>query len=359
MTAINHTFATLDERHQFDTIIDVRSPGEFADDHIPGAINCPVLNDEERIQVGTLYKQESPFVARKVGAALVARNIANHMEQTFSQQPKGWRPLVYCWRGGQRSGSMTHILREVGWPARRLQGGYKTWRHFVLEQLQLLPQGLEFRVVAGPTGSAKTRILEALQLQGHQVLNREALGAHKGSVLGVVPGQEQPSQKMFETLIHDVLRQCVPQRPVFVESESRRLGQLRLPPTVYQAIQDGQWLHVDADRVQRVQFLLTDYAYFLQGNDLVRHLERLTELCGREVVDRWKNLAQTQNFALLVDELLTLHYDRHYARSLQRVADSVEGRNRFTASDLSAPGIELLAQRIGAASAGQGAPAKG
>ena len=201
MTSLNHTFATLDQLAEFDTIIDARSPAEFADDHVPGAINCPVLNDEERILVGTLYKQESPFAARKVGAALVARNIAAHLETQLSQYPKSWRPLVYCWRGGQRSGSLTHILREVGWPAKRLQGGYKSWRHFVMEQLSLVPPTFHYQVIAGPTGSAKTRILEALHRQGHQVLNLEALAQHKGSVLGIVPGQTQPSQRMFETAV--------------------------------------------------------------------------------------------------------------------------------------------------------------
>jgi len=354
MSAINHTFATLDQLAQFDAVIDVRSPSEFAEDHIPGAINCPVLNDEERARVGTLYKQDSPFAARKVGAALVSRNAALHLETQFAGWPKSWRPLVYCWRGGQRSGAMTHILREVGWPAKRLQGGYKTWRHFVLQQLEELPPKFQFLVVAGPTGSAKTRILEALQRQGHQVLNLEALAAHKGSVLGVLPGISQPSQKMFETTVMDTLRVFDSSRPVFVESESRTVGQLRLPAAVYQGIQGGRWLQVQADRTERVNFLLKDYDYFLQGTDLETYLDRLKELCGREVVQSWKMMARNGEFATLVDALLTQHYDRHYQRSLQRdVAQSVAPdvasvaeTPRVEARDLSPAGIESLASVI-------------
>jgi len=353
MTAINHTFATVAERGEFDTIIDVRSPSEFALDHIPGAINCPVLDDEERIRVGTLYKQESPFAARKVGAALVARNIARHIEVHFSQHPKNWKPLVYCWRGGQRSGAMTHILREVGWPAKRLQGGYKSWRHYVMEQLQQIPPTLAFRVVAGPTGSAKTRILEALQRQGHQVLNLEALAAHKGSVLGALPGRSQPSQKWFETCVYARLTEFNGEHPVYVESESRTLGSLRLPQAVFEGIQNGSWLLVQADRAERVQFLLSDYAYFLEGAEVLPLLSRLTELCGNELVARWRMLVQTRDFATLVDELLTQHYDRHYTRSLHRSGGPENAPPVFVAQTLSPSGIDALARTIAQAYTGE------
>ena len=346
MTAINHTFATVAERGEFDTIIDVRSPSEFALDHIPGAINCPVLDDEERIRVGTLYKQESPFAARKVGSALVARNIARHIEVSFGQKPKNWKPLVYCWRGGQRSGSMTHILREVGWPAKRMQGGYKSWRQYVMEALQRVPPTLAFQVVAGPTGSAKTRILEALQRQGHQVLNLEELAEHKGSVLGALPGRSQPSQKLFETRIYAALAEFGSDRPVYVESESRTLGSLRLPQAVFDGIQGGHWLLVQAERAERVKFLLSDYAYFLEGEDVLRHLARLNVLCGNEQVARWCMLAQTRNFPALVDELLTQHYDRHYTRSLHRAGDTGPLPQVFVAQSLSESGIDALARTI-------------
>jgi tRNA 2-selenouridine synthase len=345
----DHTRATVDELGAFDAILDARSPSEFAEDHIPGAINCPVLDDQQRITVGTLYKQVSPFDARKVGAVLVARNVAQHIETLFADKPKGWKPLVYCWRGGQRSGAFTHILREVGWSAKRLHGGYKNWRGHVIEQLGVVPHALRFTVVAGPTGSGKTRILEAMQAQGQQVLNLEALAEHKGSVLGDLPGQPQPSQKMFETRVLAALASMDPARPVFVESESKRIGQLRVPDAVFQGIQQGHWLRVQASMAQRVQFLLRDYGYFLSGPQLEQQLDRLKESCSGETVARWKRLAQTQDFATLVAELLTQHYDRYYLRSMDKHAEGAAHGN-FATDDLSDAGIAALAREIGAAS---------
>ena len=347
MTSIDHTRATVEQRGEFDAILDARSPSEFAEDHIPGAINCPVLDDQQRITIGTLYKQVSPFDARKLGAVLVARNVAMHIETLFADKPKGWKPLVYCWRGGQRSGAFTHILREVGWSAKRLQGGYKSWRHHVIEQLDVVPKPLRFVVVAGPTGSAKTRILEAMQQQGQQVLNLEALAAHKGSVLGDLPGQPQPSQKMFETLVLTAVAQFDPARPVYVESESKRIGQLRVPDAVFQGIQDGNWLRVQASMEQRVQFLLRDYEYFLSGPELEQQLERLKESCGGETVTRWKGLAQSKDFSTLVAELLAQHYDRFYLRSMNKHAEGAEHRS-FATDDLSNAGIAALAKEIAA-----------
>jgi tRNA 2-selenouridine synthase len=341
----------VDQLAGFDTILDARSPSEFAEDHIPGAINCPVLDDEQRIVVGTLYKQVSAFDARKLGSVLVARNVADHIEKLFAEKPRGWTPLVYCWRGGQRSGAFTHILREVGWQARRLQGGYKSWRAHVIAQLDVVPKGLRFTVVAGPTGSAKTRILEALQMRGEQVLNLEALACHKGSVLGDLPHQPQPSQKGFETLVLDEIARFDPARPVYVESESKRIGQLRVPDAVFQGIQDGHWLRVQASVEQRVQFLLRDYDYFLSGPALEQQLERLKESCGGETVARWKGLAQSQDFSTLVHELLAQHYDRFYLRSMNRHAEGAAHRN-FATDDLSDAGIAALAQEIAASNPG-------
>ena len=335
----------MDQLGDFDAILDARSPAEFAEDHIPGAISCPVLDDQQRITVGTLYKQVSPFDARKLGAVLVARNVADHIEALFADKPKGWKPLVYCWRGGQRSGAFTHILREVGWSAKRLQGGYKAYRHHVIEQLDIVPKPLRFTVVAGPTGSAKTRILEALQAQGQQVLNLEALAAHKGSVLGDLPGQPQPTQKGFETLVLDAIARFDPARPVYVESESKRIGQLRVPDAVFQGIQEGNWLSVQATLDERVQFLLRDYDYFLSGPELVQQLERLKESCGGEAITRWKGLAQAKDFATLVGELLAQHYDRYYLRSLAKHAEAAP-HSSFATDDLSDAGISALAGAI-------------
>lgn len=346
MTSVNHTFADISQLASFDAVIDARSPGEFALDHIPGAINCPVLNDEERIRVGTLYKQVSPFEARKVGAVLVARNVAHHIDTLFAAHPKSWRPLVYCWRGGQRSGSFTHILNEVGWTARRLSGGYKSWRNHVLTELETLPARFRFQVLAGPTGSGKTKVLEALQAQGQQVLNLEALAAHKGSVLGDLPDQVQPSQKMFETQILQTLTGFDASRPVYVEAESKRIGLLRLPDAVYQGIQQGQWLGLHVPVAARVRFLLQDYAYLVQSPVLIAQLERLGATCGKVQVDAWKNLIATGHYEGLVEDLLVKHYDRYYDRSMHQLK-TVEAQDQVLGTDdVSDAGFAALAQRI-------------
>ncbi|OYU93147.1 MAG: tRNA 2-selenouridine(34) synthase MnmH, partial [Burkholderiales bacterium PBB5] len=219
----------LDVLSSFDTVIDVRSPAEFAEDHLPGAVNWPVLSNEERITVGTLYVQTSPLEARKLGAALVARNIANHLDQWVRDRPRHWQPLVYCWRGGQRSGTMAWFLDQIGFRTTRLDGGYKGYRAQVRADLAIPPTDLRLTVLAGRTGSGKTRLLPALAAEGAQVLDLEALACHRGSILGGLPGQPQPSQKRFDSLLWSALRALDTSRPVFVESESKQIGRLQLP----------------------------------------------------------------------------------------------------------------------------------
>ena len=338
--------ATLAQLGEFDAILDARSPAEFADDHVPGATSCPVLSDEERARVGTLYKQVSPFEAKKVGAALVAKNIAAHIEAHFLDKPKSWRPLVYCWRGGQRSGAFPHILREIGWDAHRLDGGYKTWRRHVVDTLATLPQQFSYKVISGPTGSAKSRILEALGRQGAQILHLEDLAAHKGSVLGNLPDAPQPSQRMFETNLLQALEQCDASQPVFVEAESRRIGVLQVPDALIFAIRAAPCLRIEACRPARADFLLRDYDYFLSRPQwLIGQLGHLHGLQSNETLARWTTLIESGDFRTLVDELLEKHYDPLYQRSQDknyRYADA----DVFVADDLSPDSIEAVARRI-------------
>ncbi|MDO8420439.1 MAG: tRNA 2-selenouridine(34) synthase MnmH, partial [Rubrivivax sp.] len=221
--------AAIAQLAEFDAIVDARSESEFAEDHLPGAVNWPVLNDAERHLVGTEYKQVSPFDARKRGAALVARNIARHLETQVMAHPRAWRPLVYCWRGGQRSGALATVLDQVGFSVQVLEGGYREFRRAVLAELETRPATLRLRVICGRTGSAKSRLLHALAAAGEPVLDLEALACHRGSVLGPLPGQPQPSQKAFETQVWQALRGLDPQRTVYVEGESRTIGRLRIP----------------------------------------------------------------------------------------------------------------------------------
>ncbi|MGH8632431.1 MAG: tRNA 2-selenouridine(34) synthase MnmH, partial [Burkholderiales bacterium] len=275
----------------FDDIVDVRSPAEFAEDHVPGAINCPVLDNDERARVGTIYKQVSPFDAKKLGAALVARNIASHLEGEFRNKSKTWKPLVYCWRGGKRSGAMAHILRDIGWDARTLEGGYKAYRRWVVEQLQRVPYGLRFRVVCGPTGSGKSRLLQALARAGAQVLDLEQIAAHRGSVLGDLPGRPQPSQKMFESLVLNCLQGFIPEKEIHVEAESKKIGQLQVHDVLIHQMRGSPCLRLRATVETRVALLMQEYRHFLEDRALLNaQLECLVGLHGHERIAHWKSL---------------------------------------------------------------------
>jgi tRNA 2-selenouridine synthase len=339
--------AKVTQLAEFDAIIDARSPAEYAEDHVPGAINCPVLDDEERVRVGTLYKQVSPFAARKVGAPLVAKNIARHIEALMLDKPKDWRPLVYCWRGGKRSGAFQHILREIGWDAHKLEGGYKVWRQGIVADLAVLPGRYAFRVISGATGSAKSRILEALAGQGAQILHLEALAAHKGSVLGNLPDEPQPSQKAFETRLHSALTALDPRHPVFVEAESRRIGNVQLPNALIEIIRTAACVRIEATVKARVDFLLRDYAYFpADPHWLAEQLGRLHGLQSNETLAHWLALVEAGDFRSLVTELLEKHYDPLYRRSQAKNYRDYAEALPVTTDDLGAAGIKALAARI-------------
>lgn len=336
--------ANLSQLAEFDEIIDVRTPAEFAEDHIPGAINCPVFSNEERIIVGTLYKQVSPFEARKVGAAMVAKNIAHHLETHFSGHAKSWRPLIYCWRGGQRSGAMSIILAQVGWAAHKLDGGYKTYRRHVLDQLELLPQNFTWRVICGPTGSGKSRLLIAMQEQGLQVLDLEGLAQHRGSVLGRLPGLPQPSQKWFDSSLLIALHNLDPARPVYVEAESNKIGLLTLPPALVTAMHAGDCLIMETPIAIRVAGLLEDYQYYVDNPELlIAHLQALHRFHGEKQLTRWTELIRSGDFATMVNELLTLHYDPSYSRASSRNYASLHTAQRIQLASLTPEALKAVA----------------
>lgn len=339
--------ATVAQLSNFDEIIDTRSPSEFAEDHIPGAINCPVLDDEQRARVGTIYKQVSPFEARRLGGALVAENIARHLHAHFMDKPKGWRPLVYCWRGGQRSGSFVTWLRLIGWDAQQLEGGYKAFRHLVVNELMAYSMLLEFRVICGATGSGKTRLLEALGRRGAQVLDLEDTAAHKGSVLGSLPDREQPTQKAFETALWDRMRRLQRGRPVFVEAESRKIGRLHLPEPLIETIRNSPCIAIAASREARLEFLLRDYAYL--GDDvasLQARIDCLKGLQSNETLARWKELAARQDLPQLFAEFMDQHYDPLYQRSQNHNYIHFPKAPVLETGDLGPTGIDALAGRV-------------
>jgi len=350
---MRHGIANVGQIGEFkplDEIIDVRTPAEFAEDHIPGSINCPVLDNEQRIEVGTLYKQVSPFEAKKIGAAYVAENIARHLRSTFRDRPKTWRPLIVCWRGGQRSGSMTLILRRVGWDAHQLEGGYKVYRKQVVDRLAELPRQLKLKVICGATGSGKSRILHALSRLGEQVLDLEDLACHKGSVLGVLPDAPQPSQKMFESRLLIALQSLDLARPVYIEAESRKIGSIHLPDALIETMRAGSCVKIEAAFEARVEFLLRDYDYFLSAPDwLNSRLDVLSNLQSRETIARWQSYASSGQWPELVRELLELHYDPLYRRSQNSNYAGYGTPQVFGTADLTPAGVETVARQITAA----------
>ncbi len=345
--ALVATPLSLEEIRAFDEVIDARSPSEYAEDRLPGAVNAPVLDDAERALVGTIYKQHSAFEAKRVGAPLLARNVASHIESRFADRPRQWRPLVYCWRGGGRSGAFVHVLRQVGWDAVRLEGGYKAFRRQVVAELDAMPARFRLRVVCGATGSGKSRLLEALAAAGAQVLDLESLAAHRGSVLGDLPDLPQPSQKSFETAIWTKLSGFDPGLPVFVESESRKVGDLRVPGVLIERMREAACLRVEAEAEARVALLLEDYRHLIAQPDvLVAKLECLRGLHGAERIAGWKALVAAGDFRGLVADLLESHYDPAYRRSMYRNYRGAPGAAPVAVKDISREGFLATAREL-------------
>lgn len=303
----------------FDAVIDARSESEYAEDRLPGAVNWPSLDDAQRHEVGTLYKQVNPFEARKRGASLVAANISRHIARDVMDKPKGWKPLVYCWRGGQRSGALSLVLGQIGFNVHIVEGGYKAFRAAVLAELPGLARSLKYRVVCGPTGSGKTRLLQALEAAGAQVLDLEGLASHRSSVLGIIPGQPQPTQKRFDTLVWEKLRGFDPARPVYAESESKKVGNLAVPDALMEAMRASPCLRLDLADDERVRLLLEDYEFFSRDPDLFcARLDALVQIRGREQVQAWQAQVRAGDIESVVRELLVKHYDPGYASSTSR-----------------------------------------
>ncbi len=330
-----------------DTIIDTRSPAEFAEDHVPGAISCPVLDNEERARVGTLYKQVSPFDAKKLGAALVAKNIAFHLENKFREKEKTWKPLIYCWRGGKRSGAMGHILREIGWDAKTLEGGYKAYRRYVVDSLAELPKNFTFQVIHGVTGSGKSRVLRALLAAGAQVLDLEDLAAHRGSVLGTLPERPQPSQKMFESLLLRDVLSFDAEKEIYVEGESKKIGQLQVPEALIARMRASECVLLQTGVETRVALLLDEYRHFFADPAALGvQLDCLVALHGRERVGEWKALAAAGEWPSLVARLLEDHYDAAYRRSAAHNFPHLAQARAFTLNSAEQLAIDLLARSI-------------
>jgi tRNA 2-selenouridine synthase len=300
-------------------IIDVRSPGEYAEDFIPGAKNHPVLDNDERAQVGTINKQQSPFEAKRFGAALVTKNIGDMIATHFADKPKDWSPLIYCWRGGKRSGVTTHILREIGFNAVQLDGGYKAFRGRVNEDLPRLSKKFRYVTICGCTGTGKTALLHALARAGAQTIDLEGIAKHRGSLLGDLPNEPQPSQKRFDTLLWAQLQSLDPSKPVYVESESKKIGLVQMPEAMREAMAEGECAWLEVPIAARVAHIRNDYAHFV--NDplaLVEKLQPLKALRGATLLDQWQSQAASKDIDALFASLMVDHYDPLYTNAIAK-----------------------------------------
>jgi len=331
----------------FSNIIDARTEDEFDLDHLPGALNWPSLTNEERIRVGTLYKQVSAFEANKIGASLVASNISRHIDRYVMPLGKDWQPLIYCWRGGKRSGSLALVLGQIGFRVWLIEGGYKAFRVAMVNDIARLVPALRFRVITGPTGSGKTRLLQALNHAGAQVLDLEELARHRSSVLGRIPGQAQPSQKHFDTLVWDKLRGFDPQRTVFVEAESKKVGNVAVPQALMDVMRQSPCIDLQLSDDERVKLLLEDYAFF--ADDLGLFSERLSllnEVKGKSVVQAWQQQLLNGQVEAVVRDLLLSHYDPTYARSVARNFVQYPQALQAALPDRHAASMQTLAMRL-------------
>ena len=328
----------------FDTVIDVRSPTEFNEDHISQSVNLPVLSDEERALVGKIYKQESRFKARKIGASLIAQNTAKYLSRDLFSKGREWRPLIYCWRGGQRSAAFATILSEIGWRPTLICGGYKNYRSEVTKLMHQNQNHLKLILISGHTGTGKTEVLRYLKKEGLQTINLEALANHRGSVFGAM-NEPQPKQKLFESYIYEALISLNASKPIFVEAESRKIGTLVIPNILWNNMKVASKIELSSSISERAVYLTKAYRDLTDDFEkLNRRLDYLKMQQGKERIDYWKSLSKTNEFVLLAEELIINHYDPRYNNSRKR--GNHELIEALKLSKIKKPDLVQVARRI-------------
>ncbi|HET7792491.1 MAG TPA: tRNA 2-selenouridine(34) synthase MnmH, partial [Rhizobacter sp.] len=336
----------------YDLIIDARSPREFSDDHIPGALNLPVVVDDEYAAVGTLHRTDT-HAAYLLGVQQALRNIADDIAEHIAPLPRHARILVYCFRGGKRSELWSSALRIIGFKVDVLRGGWRNYRRWVREGLDTLPRNFRFKLVAGPTGVGKTRFLAALRTLGEQVIDLEGIAHHRGSVLGEVPGEPQPTQKQFDSDLLAQLRLLDPDRPVWLESESKRIGRVQLPVSLFEAMQTSPVVLLGAPMASRVQLWHDEYPNLAADPkrvvSLLGALADTKMLVGNKEFAAWEQLAASGDTRELFARVMEHYYDPLYGRSLARDFHHFEQAVRIELDDLSMDGMIAAAKRVCAA----------
>ena len=327
-------------------VIDARSPHEFDEDHLPGAINLPVVNDDEYAEVGTTHRHDK-HAAYLIGVEYSLRNMAQHVRPLLSRFGPQDRFLVYCFRGGKRSRLWADNLRTIGFQVDVLRGGWKSYRRWVRSALDILPRAFTLRILSGPTGCGKTRLLHALLAAGEQVLDLEAMASHRGSLIGALPGRPQPSQKLFDSALVDTLRKMDPKRPVWLEAESKRIGNIQLSDALFEAMRRATPLRVSALMSERVALWREDYPHFAANPvAMVDDLAPLKPLIGNEELSLWRSLATEGRVDALFERVMVAHYDPCYARSTRRNYAAIDSGRVIELPSLDAQSLSVVARQL-------------
>jgi len=294
-------------------IIDARTPLEFAEDHLPGAINVPILTDAERVEIGTLYKQQGPQAARIRGLELTCHRFPA-IVATIAEAAKGQPVLVYCWRGGLRSESIAMLLEMTGYPVAKLAGGYKSFRSIVTSFFESVSLPVQLVVLHGMTGSGKTEFLQQLPQQRYTVIDLEGLARHRGSAFGSLGLGEQPPQKRFETLLWDTFRKAPTDRPIVVEGESKRIGRINLPGNLYEVMAASTKVWCDVSVATRVKRLSAEYAREEYRQPMAEALERIKKKLGGPQYLELQHKLAAWDIPGVAQDLIEQYYDMLYYR---------------------------------------------
>ena len=333
------------DNQKYDTIIDVRSPSEFDEDHIPGALNLPVLDDKDRKKIGTIYKKNSPFEAKVLGSSLIAKNISEYLIKNLKNKNGAWRPLVYCWRGGQRSKALCLIMQEIGWRVNQLEGGYKYYRNDIQKKLQNLSPKLKVILISGKTGTGKTKLLNQIKSNNGQILDLEGIACHKGSLLGKDLKNNQPSQKLFESLLYDALKSINLKKNIYLEAESSKIGNLHIPQPLWKKMLISKKINIETTLDNRVKFLLNDYKYVQLDNSFFKPLiVGLKRRLPKKIIDNWKYLIKNKDWKKLTESLLKEHYDPAYISNYKKKNQKII--KNFTINKVTKNELNSLAKKI-------------
>jgi tRNA 2-selenouridine synthase len=293
------------------TILDVRSPSEYIYGHIPGAISFPLFDDAERAEVGTLYKQHSPEAALLRGLELAGAKMRGYVEDALRLAPQK-KVGIYCWRGGQRSGSMCWLLSQAGFDVVRLSGGYKEYRHWILDQFE--KKECKLIILGGKTGSGKTQILQCLKNLGEQIMDLEARAHHKGSAFGNLGEQAQPSYEQFSNDLFEDFAGLDSSRPVWLESESKAIGTVQIPTPLWLRICHAPMIELEVNLEQRIQNLVSLYSVYPQ-EQLAASFQKIAKRLGGVRLKEALEAVHSKNYAEAVSIALT-YYDKSYRVSL-------------------------------------------